>query len=565
MTSQLARAKPVIDELRIAMRKPLSGLSKPWWYLICAAVFFFALALRIAHSTRGLPYVEDDTEVYANSLYMNRRDSLDPIRFNYPSLIFMYGYFMNKFGVFLANLQGGDLRSENLQWGLEGWEALISNPSIYFLNRAGLSVLGTFTCVITIAIATNMVGRLAGIAAGLTYASVFIAVTFDTAVNVTGPSTFFVAATILLSLSVYTRVDAVSLPLLLSAFATAGLAAGSKYQAGAVVFSVVIALWVRRPENLLLKARYTAVGLLCSLAAFLVTTPFAVVRPQVFFRFLMDQRNIYFKEGVYGANVEAGVSHLFAIISAFYANLGGALAILAALGILYVILTAPKSALVVFFPLGIMTAYMSTSIVNRHFSHSITYPVLAVGVGAGVSFFVGLWLVARQRKWRGSSLLAVPMVAVFVPVGLAVAGGFQQIVTDWRYQDPRVEAIDALATGQYGGTIVFATELRVHPAERERLSGVASAQVLPLEQIVACDFSPDTTLVLPTSVTTWREAAARSIGEIKPPNELNASLQQLLANANSAAKFGTNETVLDYNFTDPEVIIVRATDISSCA
>jgi hypothetical protein len=128
-----------------------------------------------------------------------------------------------------------------------------------------------------------------------------------------------------------------------------------------------------------------------------------------------------------------------------------------------------------------------------------------------------------------------------------------------------VKAIDALATGQYGSNIVMATELRVHPAERERLSGVATARVLPLEQIAQCDFSPDTTLVLPTSVTTWREAAARRIGEIKPANELNADLQRLISNVTPSAQFGTNETVLDYNFTDPQLVIVKAGDLTACA
>jgi hypothetical protein len=89
--------------------------------------------------------------------------------------------------------------------------------------------------------------------------------------------------------------------------------------------------------------------------------------------------------------------------------------------------------------------------------------------------------------------------------------------------------------------------------------------VLPLEQIIQCDFSPDTTLVLPTSVTTWREAAARRIGEIKPANELNTSLQRLISNVTPSAKFGTNETVLDYNFTDPQLIIVKASDLTACA
>jgi hypothetical protein len=235
------------------------------------------------------------------------------------------------------------------------------------------------------------------------------------------------------------------------------------------------------------------------------------------------------------------------------------------LGLIVLLVTNFRSGLILLLPYTVFTVLFVTSSVNRHINHAVSYPVLAVGVGAGVSLFVGLWLVGRQSRWRGASLLAMPMVAAFVPVAIATGGGFQQIATDWRYQDPRVKAIDALATGQYGGKIVIATELRVHPAERERLSGGASAQVLPLEQIAQCDFSPDATLVLPTSVTTWREAAARRIGEIKPANELNTSLQRLMSNVTPSAQFGSNETVLDYNFTDPQLVIVKASDLTACA
>jgi hypothetical protein len=475
----------------------------------------------------------------------------------------MYGFFMNKFGVFLANIRGGGLKSENLQWGLEGWEALISNPSIYFLNRAGLSVLGSLTCLIVIAIGVQLLGRLSGLIGGLALAANPTMVSFDSSVGVSGISAFFFVTTIFLALKYYHDRQ---LQWILLAFATTGLAAGSKYQAGiAVIAPLIVMALTWSPKNTRKQLQLAIGGALIAALVFALTTPFALVRPNEFVQFLRMLRNIYYNEGMYGSVVEPGIAHLVAITSVFAERWSWPLLILSLIGVVSVLFVRPKDWLIAFVPSTVFTLYMSTSIVNRHFSHSITYPVLAMGVGAGVSLFVGLWLVGRQNRWRGASLLAVPMVAAFVPVGLAVGGGFQQIATDWRYQDPRVKAIDVLATGQHGGNILIATELRVHPAERERLSGVASAQVLPLERITQCDFSPDTTLLLPTSVTTWREAAARRIGEIKPANELNADLQRLVSNVTPSAQFGSNETVLDYNFTDPQLVIVKASDLTACA
>jgi len=563
MTSQIARAKPVIDELRIAMRKPLSGLSKPWWYLICAAVFFFALALRIAHSRAGLPYIEDDTDVYANSIYMNRRQSLDPIRFDIPSLSYNFGYFVNLSVGSISRLVGRNTPPENLAWDLEGWGWTLSNPDFLLANRLVLSIVGSLTCLLSIAVGTAVVGRLTGLIGSLALAVSPFMIEIDSRFSANGLNAFFFFCCVYFAL-LFARKQTLTMWVL--SLVCGGLAAGSKYTGAMSLIAPALALvlsWREiRSGN---RIAFLISAPISAGAAFLATTPYFLIRPKQVLDSVFGQREHYFLYGHYGADVSPGITHAAELFRDLATNLSWPLLGLGLFGLVVLLLTNFTSGLILELPYAVFTLLFITSSVNRHINHAVSYPVLAVGVGAGVSFFIGLWLVARQRRWRGSSLLAVPMVAVFLPVGLAVAGGFQQIATDWRYQDPRVEAIDALATGQYGGTIVFATELRVHPAERERLSGVASAQVLPLEQIVTCDFSPDTTLVLPTSVTTWREVAARRIGEIKPPNQLNASLQQLLTNTNSAAKFGTNETVLDYNFTDPEVIIVRAADIASCA
>jgi hypothetical protein len=538
-------------------------LSSSWWYLICAAVFFFALALRIAHSRAGLPYIEDDTDVYAFSIFMNRRESLDPQTFIYPSLIFMFGFFVNHLGVFLANLRGSELVASNLTWGLEDWGWTLGNPDLLFLNRAIMGALGALLCLIVIGIGSALSGRLAGIFGGLSLAVVPYVISQETRFTVNGLAALFTALAALLSLHYLLKPRPIWIYL---GFSAAALAAGTKYNAGVAVISPLVALAICFYRDRT-KLRFTQIimSAIIYIGTFVATTPFLVIKWQDFTDSVFGAGQLYFQQVFYGAEIEPGLPHLQQIFTLIAENIGLFGFALSVIGVLSLAFLSQPSWIVVYLPTIMLTAVMAASNVNRHGNHLPTYPVLAVGVGAGVSLFVGLWLVGRQNRWRGASLLAVPMVAAFVPVGLAVGGGFQQIATDWRYQDPRVQAIDVLATGQHGGNILIATELRVHPAERERLSGVASAQVLPLERITQCDFSPDTTLLLPTSVTTWREAAARRIGEIKPANELNTSLQRLISNATPSAQFGSNETVLDYNFTDPQLVIVKASDLTACA
>jgi hypothetical protein len=563
MTTRIEGLKPFLDELRVAMRKPLSNLSRPWWYLICAAVFFFALALRIAHSRAGLPYIEDDTDVYANSIYMNRRQSLDPIRFDIPSLSYNFGYFVNLSVGSISRLVGRNTPPENLAWDLEGWGWTLSNPDFLLANRLVLSIVGSLTCLLAIAAGTAVVGRLAGLIGSLALAVSPFMIEIDSRFSPNGLNALFFFCCVYFAL-LFFRTPTLTIWVL--SLVCGGLAAGSKYTGAMSLIAPALALMLSWRE---IRSRKRIAFLISAPisagAAFLATTPYFLIRPKQVLDSVLGQREHYFLYGHYGADVAPGLTHAAALLRDFAANLSWLLLGLGLLGLVVVLLINFRSGLILLLPYGFFTVLFVTSSVNRHINHAVSYPVLTVGVGAGVSLFMGLWLVGRQRRWRGASLLAVPMVAAFVPVGLAMAGGFQQIATDWRYQDPRVKAIDALATGQYGSNIVMATELRVHPAERERLSGVATARVLPLEQIAQCDFSPDTTLVLPTSVTTWREAAARRIGEIKPANELNADLQRLISNVTPSAQFGTNETVLDYNFTDPQLVIVKAGDLTACA
>jgi hypothetical protein len=207
---------------------------------------------------------------------------------------------------------------------------------------------------------------------------------------------------------------------------------------------------------------------------------------------------------------------------------------------------------------------MATSAVNRHGSHSISYPAVALGVGIAISLFAALFSLSKFKVLLVRLGFGALLAGALVPVAIEVAQGAQQIIRDWRYEDPRVIAINQLSSGSYGDRAIIATELRVHPAERERLRGFSQIDVKPLEEILACEFEGDEAIMLPGAVTTWREAAARRIGDIKPPNLQDQELQRLLQRAKVSWTAGTAETVLDYNFEDPRVVIVKGLDLKAC-
>jgi 4-amino-4-deoxy-L-arabinose transferase-like glycosyltransferase len=562
MTSQIARAKPVIDELRIAMRKPLSGLSKPWWCLICAAVFFFALALRIAHSRAGLPYIEDDTDVYANSIYMNRRQSLDPIRFDIPSLSYNFGYTMNLLVSWAAELLGANVPASNLTWDLEGWGWTLSNPDFLLANRLGLSTIGATTCLIVMLTGNLLVGRLAGLAGGLLLASVPTVVSFDSRFSANGLAAFFFTSCVCSALFFY-RNNKWTFWLL--SLLAGGFAAGSKYTGILALGASYIALaLIWKSITLRRRITYSLTAIFVPLASFVSSTPFVLVRPNQVLRSVIGQGSHYFVQGHFGADTSPGIVHFAQVLRDFAGNITVLTLIASLLGIITICLLRPRECVILLTPYALITGVLVASAVNRHVNHSVTYPLLAIGLGASVALCWGLFLALQSIGPKSRAAFGILALTTLLPLLIAVLKGLDGAIADIQYKDPRTKLIEKLTTNASKGNVVIAQELRVHPAQRALVSAVRPVSTAPLKEILDCRFTGDVLLALPISVTTWREAAAKEAGAPVAPNFLDLQLKTFIKESKALARFGQSSVVLDYNFVNPGLGLYAAHDIEFC-
>ena len=196
---------------------------------------------------------------------------------------------------------------------------------------------------------------------------------------------------------------------LLTAAAVAGLATGTKYTAGLLLLPVLIGLVgaaraVRQrlpvtdpdapppmlaPESPRLVSALP-LALLCFFAAFLATTPGAVLEPFSFYRDVSFEARHYGEKGHYGFTIEAGWTHLVAQLR----YLGGAalspfepvswtLFGLAALGVVSLVRDSRRLALVLLvFPV-LFLAYMSTNVVLFVRNILLVLPFLALFAARG--------------------------------------------------------------------------------------------------------------------------------------------------------------------------------------
>ena len=242
--------------------------------LFLAPALLFALALipRAIGLTWGLPNAErfysyhpDESvgQIVGAVVHLLQGD-FNPHFFNYPSLsvyaTWLVYQFLALFGL-----------TTNVADAPGGWPII---RDIIFAGRLFSVATGAATSALTYGIARQLGLRRGAIAAGILVALLPGLVQHSHYATVDVPATFFVALCVWLSLRARTA------KALIGAALVAGLAAGTKYNAGlVVVVPMACALWL--PE---LKNRWGLIVLAPIIAAlgFLVSTPYALISPAEF-------------------------------------------------------------------------------------------------------------------------------------------------------------------------------------------------------------------------------------------------------------------------------------------
>ncbi len=364
-----------------------------WSWTTCAVVLIVlvALGLRAYAIGWGLPYVDhpDEPAVGNAALGMLRRGDWNPRFFDYPSLYFyaLRLVFTAHWGYGLATGLYTDLAQLP-----ETTNLYLTTPGFFVWGRALSAVVGAATVGLLYVLGR----RWWGVGVGLTAAALLAALPYHMrhsqyiTVDVASALTTLLALGAALRMLDDHRWRAYAL-----AGLAAGLAASTKYNAGAVALAVVaahLAVWGRASLRQFLRLPWAA---LWSLIGFVAGTPYAVLTFGGFMGGIIRQYTDYALAGrgdLLGRWPLAGYLEFF-----WWDGLHPLPFLAAVLGIAIVPARRDRAGLVVLgFALPYLLLFLSQ---GQHFFRNLmpVFPPLALLAGIGVAA-AGRWLVQRTEN-----------------------------------------------------------------------------------------------------------------------------------------------------------------------
>ena len=260
-----------------------------WTVAQVSLLILIAFGLRMYAVNWGLPYVEhhDEPESANAVMAMLRNGDWNPRFFQYPSL---YLYMLRL--VFAAHwAYGHHIGLYTAQSQLpEGTYYYLQSPGFFTWGRAFTAILGSATVALLFLVGRRWWGARVGLVAAAVLAVSPFHMRHSQYITTDVPSALLTLLALAAALRLLENQRWGSYAL---AGLVAGLAAGTKYNAGAVVLAIVAAHslgWGR--ASLRQLGRLAWAGFWC-IAGFLITTPYAVITPQAFIGDLMTQYSHY--------------------------------------------------------------------------------------------------------------------------------------------------------------------------------------------------------------------------------------------------------------------------------
>jgi hypothetical protein len=407
---------------RIVSFAQVSGFKKVNWILI--AVVTLGLGLRLWGIGFGLPYMYHPDEGLPVSIALRflRTADLNPNFYNWPSLLFYLDalVYLALFGV--GKILGwfvtpADLPMPEVQAIAVGKVLL---PAEFWLARGLTALAGTLAIIAVYLICRELFARKS--AAWL--AALFVAVEILDVKNsqYIRPDTYLVLFILVSGYSAIKIVDDPRARNYVLAGIAAGLATSSKYNAALVVIPIVCAHWLRFGWRGVSR-REIYFAALASLAAFLVTTPYAILDWTRFWQMGPLEDATHYATGHAGGEGNSFEWYLEVLTSALRWLLP--VAIIEAMRVL---LTREKKGIVLIsFPI-IYFAFVSLFTV--HFDSTIL-PVIpfliilaALGLARLADFLARRWLLSQGAQIGLLSgmaiLMAFPMLRATVEYDLSL-------------------------------------------------------------------------------------------------------------------------------------------------
>ncbi len=380
--------------------------------LIC--ILIIAAALRIWGIGWGLPnskhyfsYHPDETTILFAAMRVDFfTGDFNPGFYNYGSL-FIYLTYIATFAVTvlgLANL------SEDT------FSKIGEFAKLYLASRMVAVLLGILTVYLVYALGKRAYGRRTGILAALFMAILPIHVMHSKFMAVDVPATFFVVLALIFTIRI---TDGHRFRDYLFAGLAAGLAAGTKYNAGLVVLSPIVAHFASDKARPLLRiVSPKLLGIIAGAAAgFLIGTPGALLYPKPFHRDLNSEM-IHVKAGHGLVFAHTGSGYIYHITHSLLPGMGLPLLILAGLGLIYSLRKRSAADLAM---LAFLIAYYALIGAAQVRFARYTMPILPILVVLAARVSVDLMRRLFSGRAIARSVGAVTALAIVLVIGYTFA------------------------------------------------------------------------------------------------------------------------------------------------
>ena len=296
------------------------------------AIILLAVGLRVWGIGWGLPtaahyfsYHPDENTILLSAMRVNLfAGQLDPNYYNYGSLFMFMVSIAAVLGSFFGLIR---LPSEDV------FSKIGEFAKLYMAGRMIAVVLGVLTVYLVYLLGKRAYGRKAGIMAALFMAAMPIHVMHSRFVTVDVPATFFIVLSLLFAIRI---LDGNRLRDYLLSGLFAGLAAGTKYNAGLVILSPIVAHLISHKARPILRpvSPKLWVMLILGAAGFLIGTPGAILNYTRFSRdFAFEVLHMRTGHGLVFAHTGSGF--VYHVTHSLWPGMGLPLLALGGIGVLY--------------------------------------------------------------------------------------------------------------------------------------------------------------------------------------------------------------------------------------
>jgi 4-amino-4-deoxy-L-arabinose transferase-like glycosyltransferase len=365
--------------------------------LIAAVLRFYALTWGLPNAIHAYSYHPDEFLPVGSAFNILSQGDLNPHFYNYPSL---YIYICA------------------LAQGFASVMGFANDFGIYVACRIVTAVMGVLAVAVCLYGCGKLYGRKAGIAAGLFLAVLAVHAQHSHFATVDVPSTLFVAGCLIAAIFSF---KTGSIKWLILSGILAGLAGGTKYNAGLVCLSAAAAPWLCASESSIVKRLgKSALVFLCAGIAFVISTPGCLLYTSEFLNGLTyELKHSAHGHGLVFAGTGPGV--LFALHNLAW-GMGLPLLIVGIISIIYATITKRKESIILLAFLIPYMILMSTSQV-RFVRYAIPalpcfaiFTALAFAASQNISIsYKRVLVILSGLIVAGSLIYCIAIVTLFAP------------------------------------------------------------------------------------------------------------------------------------------------------